>query len=115
MTDAVVDYLRTQAAVIADRAGDVRVDAPDAVHRSRVATRRSRSALRTFVPLFKRRRVRALRNELAWHADHLGAPRDAEVLKERDLLFNLVEGQAGNKDILFVKSNSRMVKLRTST
>ena len=90
MTDAVVDYLRTQAAVIADRAGDVRVDAPDAVHRSRVATRRSRSALRTFVPLFKRRRVRALRNELAWHADHLGAPRDAEVLKER-LLASLDE------------------------
>ena len=40
--------------------------------------------------------------------------KEAEVLKERDLLFNLVEGQSGNKDILFVKSNSRMVKLRTS-
>ncbi len=40
--------------------------------------------------------------------------KEAEVLKERDLLFNLVESQGGNKDILFVKSNSRMVKLRTS-
>ncbi len=82
-SDVVLAYLRTQADVIAGRADDVRVDAPDAVHRSRVATRRSRSALRTFAPLFRRARVRALRNELAWHADHLGAPRDAEVLKER--------------------------------
>lgn len=40
--------------------------------------------------------------------------KEAEVLKERDLLFNLVEGQGTGKDILFVKSNSRMVKLRTS-
>lgn len=78
-----LDYLRTQAGVIADRADDVLVDAPDAVHRSRVATRRARSALRTFAPLFTKGRLRKLRNELAWHADHLGAPRDAEVLKER--------------------------------
>lgn len=81
--DVVVDYLRQQAQVIAGRADDVLVDAPDAVHRSRVATRRSRSALRTFATLFRKRRVRVLREELAWHADHLGAPRDAEVLKER--------------------------------
>lgn len=81
--DVVLDYLRAQADVIAGRADDVRADAPDAVHRSRVATRRSRSALRTFAPLFRRRAVRTLRDELAWHADHLGAPRDAEVLKER--------------------------------
>ena len=82
-SDVVLDYLRIQGDVIAGRADDVRVDAPDAVHRSRVATRRSRSALRTFAPLFRRAPVRALRDELAWHADHLGAPRDAEVLKER--------------------------------
>ncbi len=82
-SDVVLGYLRIQGDVIAGRADDVRVDAPDAVHRSRVATRRSRSALRTFAPLFRRAPVRALRDELAWHADHLGAPRDAEVLKER--------------------------------
>ncbi len=40
--------------------------------------------------------------------------KEAEVLKERDLLFNLVENQATGKDLLFVKSNSRLVKLRTS-
>lgn len=82
-TRAVLDYLRTQADVIATRADDVLIDAPDAVHRSRVATRRTRSALRTFTPLFKKTRTRALRDELVWHADRLGAPRDAEVLKER--------------------------------
>ena len=79
----VLDYLRLQVDVIAQRADDVRADAPDAVHRSRVATRRARSALRTFAPLFKAKRVRLLRTELAWHADQLGAPRDAEVLAER--------------------------------
>ncbi|MBK8445774.1 MAG: CHAD domain-containing protein [Micropruina sp.] len=82
-TASVESYLSTQAEVIANRADDVLVDAPDAVHRSRVATRRARSALRTFGPLFKNRRTRALRDELAWHADRLGAPRDAEVLKQR--------------------------------
>ena len=87
---AVIGYLRSQAEVIAARSGDVVTDEPDAVHRSRVATRRSRSALRTFAPLFKKGRSRPLRDELAWHADRLGAPRDAEVLKER-LLAALAE------------------------
>jgi DNA-binding LytR/AlgR family response regulator len=40
--------------------------------------------------------------------------KEAEVLKERDLLFNLVEGQGATKDLLFVKSNSRLVKLKMS-
>lgn len=80
---SLLDYVTAQADVIAARASDVVTDEPDAVHRSRVATRRIRSALRTFAPLFKKRRTRALRDELAWHADRLGAPRDAEVLKER--------------------------------
>ncbi|MCB0792417.1 MAG: response regulator [Flavobacteriales bacterium] len=40
--------------------------------------------------------------------------KEAEVLKERDLLFNLVESGSGANDLLFVKSNSRLVKLRIS-
>ncbi len=40
--------------------------------------------------------------------------KEAEVLKERDLLYQLVEGQGGSKDLLFVKSNQRLVKLRMS-
>ena len=41
--------------------------------------------------------------------------KETEVLKERDLLYSLVEGkEAGGRDIMFVKSNSRLVKLKTS-
>ncbi len=42
--------------------------------------------------------------------------KETEVLKERDLLYSLVEGKeaSGSRDIMFVKSNSRLVKLKTS-
>ena len=39
--------------------------------------------------------------------------KEAEVLKERDMLYALVENKDSNKDILFVMSNSRLVKLNT--
>lgn len=39
--------------------------------------------------------------------------KEAEVLKERDMLYALVENKDSNKDILFVQSNSRLVKLNT--
>lgn len=38
--------------------------------------------------------------------------KDAELLKERDFLYSLVENKdEGSKDILFVKANSRLVKV----
>jgi CHAD domain-containing protein len=80
---AVLAYLGEQIGVLQDREAAVRDDTPDAVHRSRVATRRLRSTLRTYAPLFARGSVSALRGELRWHAEELGAPRDAEVLRER--------------------------------
>jgi CHAD domain-containing protein len=61
----------------------VRADAPDAVHRMRVATRRLRSALATFRPLFDRDVTETLRVDLKWFAGLLGDARDAEVLRER--------------------------------
>jgi CHAD domain-containing protein len=61
----------------------VRLDAPDAVHKMRVATRRLRSALTTFKPLFDPDVVGPLRNELKWLAGELGAARDAEVMRDR--------------------------------
>ena len=61
----------------------VRLDAPDAVHKMRVATRRLRSALTTFKPLFDADVVRPLRGELKWLAGELGAARDAEVMRDR--------------------------------
>lgn len=81
--DVVRDYLAVQVGVLQSREQAVRADEPDAVHRSRVATRRLRSALRTFSGIFDRSVTDPLRAELRWHAEELGAPRDAEVLKER--------------------------------
>ncbi|MFT4110652.1 CHAD domain-containing protein [Propionicimonas sp.] len=80
---AVLAYIAQQVGVLQDREEAVRQDAPDAVHRSRVATRRLRSALRTYAGVFGHGTTKALRKELRWHAEELGAPRDAEVLRER--------------------------------
>ena len=38
--------------------------------------------------------------------------KEKEVRKERDMLYNIVEGK-DNHDIIFVKSNSRLVKVKT--
>ena len=80
--DVVLDYLSAQLGTLQQLEPGVLADQPDAVHRSRVATRRMRSALATFEPLFATATVRALRAELAWHAVELGVPRDAEVLRD---------------------------------
>jgi CHAD domain-containing protein len=53
------------------------------VHAFRVATRRLRSDLRTFRPLLEPDWVAALRSELSWIADVVGAVRDADVLGDR--------------------------------
>jgi CHAD domain-containing protein len=58
-------------------------DDPEDVHQARVATRRLRSALRTFRPLLDEDRVRSLREELRWAANLLGEVRDTDVLLGR--------------------------------
>ena len=83
--DVVLAYLAEQVAGIVGREADVRVDAPDAVHKARVATRRLRSALRTFRRLLDRDVTDPLRDEVRWLATALGGPRDAEVMKARIL------------------------------
>ncbi|MBC5805833.1 MAG: hypothetical protein DLM53_03750 [Candidatus Eremiobacter antarcticus] len=55
----------------------------DAVHAARVATRRLRSDLRTFLPLLERSFACDLRDQLKWLASELGAVRDADVLVQR--------------------------------
>lgn len=40
--------------------------------------------------------------------------KEQEVMKERDLLFSIVENKESSKDFIFVKSNSKLVKLKTS-
>ncbi|MGC5582714.1 CHAD domain-containing protein [Ornithinimicrobium sp. W1679] len=78
-------YLAAQVAAVVGREEDLQADAPDAVHKARVGTRRLRSALRTFDRLLDREVTDPLRDEVAWLAGLLGAPRDAEVVRDRVL------------------------------
>jgi CHAD domain-containing protein len=76
-----------RAALGASVEGLIRYDAklrldPDdeVVHHARVAVRRLRSDLRTFLPLFDTAWACALRERLSWLQDVLSAARDADVL-----------------------------------
>ncbi|MEV3930342.1 CYTH and CHAD domain-containing protein [Streptomyces sp. NPDC049944] len=81
--DHVLAYVRRQAAALVELDPAVRRDLPDSVHRMRVATRRLRSALRTYRALLDRTATDPLRDELKWLAAELGVVRDREVLEER--------------------------------
>ena len=81
--DVVLAHVREQVEQVRSQDLPVRLDAQDAVHKMRVATRRLRSALTTFKPLFAADVVRPLRGELKWLAGELGAARDAEVMRDR--------------------------------
>ena len=81
--DVLAVHLTEQVAAMKSREQDARQDAPDGVHKMRVATRRLRSALATFRPLLDRTITDPLRDELKWIAAELGGARDAEVLRMR--------------------------------
>lgn len=81
-SDVVWAYLGKQADVIARYADDVRSDGPDAVHKSRVAARRSRSILKVYGDVVDSDEAPTLSAELKWFGEKLGAPRDAEVLRD---------------------------------
>ena len=82
--DVMLAYLRQQVKDLKDQDPRVRQDAPDAVHKMRVATRRMRSALATYRKLLDdAETVTSLRNELKWLAGVLGQARDAEVMHAR--------------------------------
>ena len=80
---ALLHHLHEQVDELTARDPAVRRDLPDAVHKMRVATRRLRSALKTFRPLLDRETADRVREELAHLAEVLGHARDAEVLHER--------------------------------
>ncbi len=68
----------------------LRCDAPlrmamdaETVHKARVATRKLRSDLRTFMPLLREEWARELRAKLKWLAGEFGTVRDADVLLGR--------------------------------
>jgi len=72
-------YVTEQVQAIRQRDPEVRRDAPEGIHKFRVATRRLRSALATFRPVVDREAGDAIRAELKWLAGELGVARDAEV------------------------------------
>lgn len=80
--DVVGAYIAAQVGMIQGREAGVRVDAPESVHKMRVATRRLRSTLRTFRELLDAERTEAIRSEVKVLSEALGGPRDAEVMKK---------------------------------
>lgn len=80
--DVLSAYFAAQVGMIQGREAEVRVDAPDAVHKMRVACRRLRSVLRTFRPMLDREITDPIRVDLKWLGEMLGGPRDAEVLRD---------------------------------
>jgi CHAD domain-containing protein len=61
----------------------VRAENGESVHKMRVATRRLRSALTTYRPLFAPGTTDVVRAELRWLGQSLSEARDAQVLRER--------------------------------
>ncbi|MEV1050931.1 CYTH and CHAD domain-containing protein [Streptomyces sp. NPDC049887] len=79
----VLAYLREQRDALVALDPAVRRDLPDAVHQIRVATRRMRSAFKTFRKITDRTVTDPVGEELKWLAGELGAARDQEVMAER--------------------------------
>ncbi|PZT69492.1 metal-binding protein [Streptomyces sp. SW4] len=79
----VLAYVRAQRDALVALDPDVRRDVPDSVHRMRVATRRLRSAFRSYARVLDRAATDPIGAELKWLAAELGAGRDQEVLTER--------------------------------
>lgn len=77
------EYVRAQRDTIIEYDPRIRRDEPDAVHKMRVATRRLRSTMKSYRPLWDRAATDHLRTELKWLADVLGKVRDAEVMAAR--------------------------------
>lgn len=80
--ELVAAYLCNQVDELRARDPGARLDSPDAVHRMRVASRRLRSSLATFRPLFAGVQARHLRDELLWLGAVLGSVRDVEVMRD---------------------------------
>ncbi|MFD9504075.1 CHAD domain-containing protein [Streptomyces sp. NPDC060035] len=102
----VLAYVHRQITAVIELDPAVRRDLPDSVHRMRVATRRLRSAFRTYRKILDRAVTDPLRDELKWLAAELGVDRDQEVLDER-----LRSRVAGLPDILVLGPVSARLQL----
>ncbi|MGW2187163.1 CYTH and CHAD domain-containing protein [Streptomyces sp. NPDC001667] len=81
--DHVLAYVREQTEALLALDPAVRGRAEDSVHRMRVATRRLRSAFRTYGKVLDREVTDPVGAELKWLATELGVDRDHEVLAAR--------------------------------
>ncbi|HEU5156319.1 MAG TPA: CYTH and CHAD domain-containing protein [Streptosporangiaceae bacterium] len=81
--DVAVGYLARQVDAILSYDPKVRLQEYDAVHKMRVAVRRTRSILKSYGAVLDRGCTDPLQPELKWLADALGEVRDLEVLRER--------------------------------
>ncbi|WP_146778904.1 CYTH and CHAD domain-containing protein [Actinomadura craniellae] len=81
--EAVLDYLSAQVTAIVTGDPKARLAEDDAVHKMRVAVRRTRSTLKSCRRVLDRERTDPLQPELKWLADALGEVRDLEVLRMR--------------------------------
>ena len=79
----VLAFLRTQRDALVALDPAVRRELPDSVHQMRVATRRLRSAFKTYAAVVDRTASDPLGDELKWLAAELGVDRDQEVLAQR--------------------------------
>ncbi|GAA2433702.1 CYTH and CHAD domain-containing protein [Streptomyces lavendulocolor] len=79
----VLAHLRKHTGELVTHDAAVRRDLPDSVHRMRVATRRLRSAFRTYKKVLDPAVTGPVADELKWLAHELGVDRDQEVLAER--------------------------------
>ncbi|MFD3697675.1 CHAD domain-containing protein [Streptomyces sp. NPDC058646] len=79
----VLAYLREQRDTLIAQDPAVRRSLPDSVHQMRVATRRLRSAFKTYRKVLDRDVTDPVGEELRWLAAELGVDRDQEVLLER--------------------------------
>lgn len=79
----VLSYLREQRDTLIAMDPAVRRGLPDSVHQMRVATRRLRSAFKTYRKVLDRTVTDPIGEELRWLAAELGVDRDQEVLLER--------------------------------
>ncbi|MEV8635981.1 CYTH and CHAD domain-containing protein [Streptosporangium sp. NPDC051023] len=79
--EVVVGYLASQVATLLAQDPRVRRAEEDAVHQMRVASRRLRSALKSFKTIVEG--TEAVQEELKWLAGVLGEARDLEVIRER--------------------------------
>ena len=81
--DVLAEYIAEQHRVILSGDVSIRRGNQGAVHKTRVASRRLRSTLRTFAPMFDAVQATRLDEELRWYAGVLGEVRDAQVLYRR--------------------------------